>query len=261
MNWWTHFFGLSIDSKQLEPEEAREQTIPIVPRAGKKKIEIAVRDFLTVWLVEQNPVDALAYIARRAHHCMELKFGEQDQPYDYGMAPLQMGLRMKAVNETLGFVENLADVVTGIRLVREGLSVIEQRHHQEFVLYGVPDHLAARFDCANRLRVGVPPEEPSRPQRKFDYYGTAFYLHRKHTRGETVLLLWAKEQGYWRIVSYEVDPGASEEGVSAPDLRPPEQSTTVVRQPGDPELIAAVDRFYEEWLVKKVKQPFFCNFL
>lgn len=261
VDWWKDFFGLPLGEDQEEPEEDLKEKVPAVPRAGKEKIEIAARDFLTLWLSEQKPTEALAYFSDRAYHCMELKYGQEDEPFDFGMAPLQMWMGMKGVNQTLGRVDNLAEVVKGVRFARPELSVIEQPFHGEFVLYGIPDHVAARFDCANRLRVGIPPEKPSKPQRKFNYFATIFYLQEGDTKGATLVLMWAKEQDYWRIVSYEVDPGASEERTNAPDLRPIEAGTTVRRQSGDPEVIAAVDRLYETWLVKKDYKAAFNTFL
>ena len=50
----------------------------------------------------------------------------------------------------------------------------------------------------------------------FDYFGSTFYLKGPQGRGATLALLWAKEQGYWKIVSYEVEPEeATDQGLDA----------------------------------------------
>ena len=36
------------------------------------------------------------------------------------------------------------------------LKVVQQPHHAQFVIYSVPDDIAASFDCESRLTIGAP---------------------------------------------------------------------------------------------------------
>ena len=148
-----------------------------------------------------------------------------------------MILGLKAVNDELGKVDRLEDVVTGVRLTNPALTLVRQKHHAEFVLYGVQEDLAAAFDCANLNKIGKPPEMKRAPRgasfEDFDYFTTTFFLERPKRRGETIALLWTKEGGHWKIVSYEVEPlGASDED-NMPDIRPAVETPEMERVSGE----------------------------
>jgi hypothetical protein len=123
------------------------------------------------------------------------------------------------------------------------------------VLYGATNEAAARFDCANRTKIGQVPE-PRRvrigaPFEDFDYFASAFHVQLPKRGGYTLGLLWFKEKGFWRIVSYEVEPHAKAGGETTPDIRPTQELAEIPRVAGDPELIQAVDAFAEAWLIEK----------
>jgi hypothetical protein len=85
-----------------------------------------------------------------------------------------------------------------------------------------------------------------------DYFGSIFYLKGAKGKGATVALLWAKENKYWKIVSYEVEPEG--EDLNVPDLRSTEAETAgpaVERIEGDPSFTKAARSFLTSWMVEK----------
>ena len=226
---------------------------PLFPR---KTIDVAVHDFLSSWLVEGKPNLAAAYMSERTYSCIALEKGDEES-FDYGMAPFELMMGLQAVNDELGKVESLEDVVVGVRLTDPKLTVVRQKHHPQFVLYGVPDDVAASFDCASRTRIGEPMEPRNKSSYKdiedFEYFGSTFYLKSTRGKGATLALLWTKEKGYWKIVSYEVEPEAATDDGGMPDVRTasatPEPEPE--RKSGDPTLITATEQFLEAWLIEK----------
>ena len=105
---------------------------------------------LTAWLIEQNVAEAIAYISERAYPCIELD-GEEQVPVDRGMAPFMLMAGMSEVNQTLGKRDTLDGLTLGVRLTDPALKVVQQPYHAQFVLYSIPDDVAASFDCASRL--------------------------------------------------------------------------------------------------------------
>jgi len=239
-DWWRGLFGLPI---RVSEDDVTQELIPQQPPAGKLKFQAAVHDFLNLWLVEGAVNVALSYISDRAYECLQL---EQEAPLDRGMAPIILGKGMAAVHDALGKVSSLEDATVGVRLNHPELKVVENQHHAQFVLYDVPTDVAASFQCINRTKA-VAQTSAKADRRYGEYYGSIFYIGGP-VRGETVALLWVKERGYWKIISYETE--VEGEDPNLPDLRPTE-TVEVKRTEGDPRLISVAEDFHRTWLIDK----------
>jgi hypothetical protein len=155
---------------------------------------------------------------------------------------------MKRVNKTLGSVAALTDVAKGIRMFDPELRVVEQPHHEAFVLYDVPESRALKFECAYR---GLPDSEvPQGSKTKYgDYYGTVFHISAPGRPGSTLALLWAKENGNWKVISWESEPETDQSDV--PDLRTEVAAGANPRVQGKPEQIKAARDFLDAWFIEK----------
>ena len=188
-----------------------------------------VPDFLQAWLVEGNVVAAMGYVSERSYACLA-----QDSPdpsaFDRGLAPVQILVNLKAAHDALGKHDSLEGLTIGVPLTIPGLRAVPQPHQAQFALYDVPDDIAARFDCASRLTPGA----PTKGSRAYgQHFGAVFRI--AGTRKDTsVALLWAKEDGYWKIVSWQTAPKPDE--TPAPPA-PPEPK--VVRITADLTLVHA----------------------
>jgi len=240
-NWWRSFFGASLDRAPDAKDTKAAFALPKVPRAGKKSINVMVPDFLQAWLVEGNVVAAMGYVSERSYACLA-----QDMPdpsaFDRGLAPVQIMVNLKAAHDALGKHDSLEGVALGVPLPIPGLRAVSQPHQAQFALYDIPDDLADRFDCASRLTPGAPTK---RPRAYGQHFGSTFRI--AGARNDTsIALLWAKEDGYWKIVSWYVAPKPDETPVAP---APPEP--TVVRIKADPVLVQAAQDFVDTWLIRK----------
>jgi hypothetical protein len=76
--------------------------------------------------------------------------------------------------------------------------------------------------------------------------GSAFRIKAPRNRNSgSLLLLWRKEQGYWKIVSQQLDPGLAEED-SVPDssLRSSKPQAAPTDTNGDRAIIRTTQRFF-----------------
>jgi hypothetical protein len=244
-DWWVNWFALPFVRKEMLDDADRNEIIPATPPKGRAKVEEAAFDFFHSWIVEQNPEIAMSYVSDRVFKCMELETGE---PLDVGMAPFQMLVGLRKVNEGLGSVMNLTDVMTGVRISDPELRVVEQPHHGSFVLYDAAESKAVAFDCANR---GLPENEvPKGSKTRFGkYFGTVHYIRGPEGQGETVGLLWAKEDKSWKIIAYEAEPAADDSDI--PDLRPAIAAGEITRVNGKPKQIEAAKGFLNSWFIDK----------
>jgi hypothetical protein len=240
-NWWRSFFGVRQERLADASETAGRPTLPRTPRAGNKTIDVMVNDFLTAWLIEGDVIAAMGYVSERAYACLA-QDSENPSDFDRGMAPLQLMVNLKAAHDSLGQRSSLDGLVVGTRLTRPGLRVMQQPHHAQFVVYAVPDDIATAFDCESRLTPG----DPKNIKRAYgNYFGATFYVAGR--RDVPVAFLWGKENGYWKLVSWQT--GATDDG-STP--RPnPVVEPKIVRISADTSFVQAARGFLESWLIRK----------
>jgi len=244
-NWWESWIGLPFIRGDSYGEEEDETAIPLESRKGRGKIEEAVQDFLHAWLVEETPELAMAYVSPSTFQCIRYEEGEE---LDTGMAPFRMLAGMRRANQMIGEIASLGEVTTGIRFANTRTRAVEQPYHQQFVLYDIAESLALEFQCGNR---GLAADEmPDGSDTRFGkYFGAVLHLQAQEVRGETLALLWEKQKGAWKLISFEIEPGEDQAGV--PDMRTPVAAGTAVRVSGDENLIEAAKGFLTAWFVDR----------
>ncbi len=243
-NWWHSFFGVRVEQSSQENEAG---IVPGKPRAGNKNIDSMMHDFLTAWLLDGDLPGALSYVSDRAYACLA-EDGDDPMTFDRGMAPIELALRLKASHEALGKRESLEGLVIPVRLPNLALTLVRHSYRSQFVIYSVPDDIAARFDCESRLALGDPTKIP---RAYGNYFGATFYIKSQKENGKdyTMALLWARENSYWKIVSWQSEPQESDDTPAPPDLGATEVAS--VRVPAEPGLADAAKDFLESWLIRK----------
>ena len=242
-SWWRSFLGVSLRGRPADDVRTDQSfRIPTEPRIGARPIHEMTGDFLQAWMIEGNIPQAMAYMSDRAYTCLA---AEADDPsgFDRGMAPFELMGRLKAAHDSLGRHDSLQGLTIGVRLSRPGLRLVTQPNHAQYVVYSVRDDVAARFDCQQETK----PATGVNAGREYGtYHGTVFHV--AGTEDQTVALLWARENGYWKIVSWKTDAGDEPDRGPAPDDIP---TPAVVRVPTDLTLARAATSFLEDWLVRK----------
>jgi hypothetical protein len=241
-NWWRSFFGVGLQSPPDEPARATAMQFMKTPRAGNKEIQEMVRDFLTAWLIDGDQVAALSYVSEHAYTCLAQDKGDPSS-LDRGMAPFMLLNRLKAAHDALGPRTSLEGLTVGVRVSVPALRVVNQPYHAQFVLSEAPDDIAAKFDCE---RQQTPATSKPVPHAYGRYYASTFYISMPGGKDHTVVLLWAKEDGYWKIASWQADMVPDD---LPPLVSPPE--VTLVHVKGDAGQIRAVRDFLQSWLIRK----------
>ena len=246
-NWWRSVFGVRV-SNSPDPNTTRPET-PLVsptPRAGKKNIDVMVDDFLRAWLVDNDVLGAMSYISERAFACLA-QDGDERFAFDRGLAPFQLLQNLKASHDALGPHASLEGLVVGVRLTKPELRVVQQPHHAQFVVYSVPDDVAMKFDCESRLTLA---KKKNVSRTYGNYYGATFYLSGR--KDYSMALLWAKEDGAWKVVSWQTEPQDEEDATATAE--PPAAAsvaTARAKMKADPTLVSAAKDFLESWLIRK----------
>jgi hypothetical protein len=173
---------------------------------------------------------------------------EGAEQLDVALAPFLLLERMRVLNQAMGEVNRLEDVAVGVRLPEPRLRVIEQPFHSQFVLYDVPEDIALAFQCGRE-------DDPEALVKKDisqnygKYFGSVLRLTTPKGEGGTLALLWAREDKFWKIVSYKVEEQIRA-AAALPDMRPPLATSVAERVAGDPGFVAASYKLIETWLIQ-----------
>jgi hypothetical protein len=246
-DWWRNFFGLPATEQKEKPVAEKQPLLPTKPRAGQGKVQDAIQDFLTAWLMEKKPELAMAYMSRRSYACLPPE--EPGQPLDQGMAPIRILMNMAAANRALGKPARLADVVSGVPLNAAWLKPVKKHDPAMFSLYEFPKELGEVTDCAGGLQAATSRLSKSTKLNYGDFYVAGFRLSMPKFTGATIYTLWTKEAKNWKIVAFKREP-VEAPPAALPDLRPDEPAPAKPAMlPGDPVMINAAADFLNSWLL------------
>ena len=251
-DWWHNLFGLP--QKIDDTDASVEGEVPSVSRKGNGRLEYAVRDFLEAWLVEQKPELSAAYLSRRSFSCLEEYGPQAGREVNAGVAPYLAARDMAVTNRTLGKVASLQNAVQPASLDGPTLKLMKLSKANVFSLYQVTNAVAAEFECdPNNAYADF---DKSRISKKAGNYGSyflsAFRLKEPKGKSDAIILLWAKEGKYWKVVAWEIEPEEATPGFM-PDTRRRQAvavaTTAKAYSNIDPAFLHASHDFLHSWLV------------
>ena len=251
--WWQSIFGVPLKEADIKEEELQKERgdIPVFPRSGKGKPEEAMYDFLNSWLVEQDPKQAIAYMSQRADICINQVDSDENKPINPGLTRFYMLDRMRKANGSIGKPASLAEVAKSVPPKDPALKLIDQPHKAEFAFFETPDDIAFDFECGNRSSLGNAARK--KPERDYGkYFGASLQMNAGNAKGARLLILWTKESDYWKIVSWDVESDKIASN-KAPEMEVAPAATEIKTEPvkGDPDMIAAARKFFDEWFVQQ----------
>ena len=239
-NWWRGFLGVRQERASEALSPLASLVLPKIPRAGKATVEVMANDFLTAWLIEGDILAAMGYVSERSHACLA-RDSNEPSTFDYGLAPFQLMIALKSARDSLAPRTSLDGLVVGTPVVNPGLRLVNQPHHARFVTYRVTGEIATSFDCVSQLTLAASSEVMPVLG---THFATTFYIDGR--RDTPVALLWGRENGYWKIVSWKVGADDARTPPSAPT-----EDTKAVRINADSTLVQAARGFLESWLIRK----------
>ena len=161
-----------------------------------------------------------------------------------------MLISMTKTNEAIGPARSLGDVVEAVEMVGARVRPIAHAFSQEFTLYDVREDLAEQLKCGNRLD---PMQIDARALHSTSYgkYVGAVYRMKAGPRiGKTFATIWAKRDGYWRLVWY-TDDATVQVPQALRELRAPGVTPPPTHVDADPALVKAAADFHEQWFVRR----------
>ena len=198
--WWRGLFGSVPDerttSATLEDTGATEVPTPLPPDrprgAATANPQDAAQEFLTDWLIRHHVDEALDAASTDLFACVNIDNDRQNEAIAGDQA---RRILRDTMMFAIGELERVRDLTEAIEAVQAGASLPSALPHafeREFTLTRLtPEQATGQFlVCGN----------DTRPSSSGVYYATLFRFRRD---GSAVLgLLWAQEDGRWKLQSY-----------------------------------------------------------
>ena len=210
--WWQGLFGDLPETKKDESDLlARTPPEPATPLPPDRpagaviaEVQDAVQEFLTDWLVRRNYDEALTFVSDQGLACVQLEEDTQRQSLTPQQVRRQLRLNMQALSEQMGKFENLTQAIDAVCPWRRAFRVIEQPFSGDFCLVHAPDAFAKVFACQDRSDEALTRALDDPNPQYGNTYGALFRFKVQNDRGGVIGLMWTREQGAWRLVSWKV---------------------------------------------------------
>jgi hypothetical protein len=207
-NWWSEVFGAVRFGDQsdegagpLGGAPTRSPT-PVPPNraanASIPDIADAVQEFLTDWLIRRNYQEAASFFAPDVLRCVadSMDINPTSSPERLRQASLQ--LLERAANQW-GRPTSLTLAMNPVIPWSPAVDIVKQAFEQDFTIVEAPTELGALYECG-----ATPPKTfvaSSTPQYG-TYYGAVLQVVREGRPGGTIVFVWRRVNGEWRLVAY-----------------------------------------------------------
>jgi len=245
-SWWRGILGLQLLVKSSEVSDVPASEPAVHANA---KPEVAVHDFLKSWLQDQRPDLATSYFAESAFWCREIEGGK---PVDLGVAKFSVLMALRDVNTQIGKMAQVSDAIAGVRLSGPRVKLIPQSYDSEFTLYEIREDLAERMKCINQLDPSNLTEKALNSKSFGKYVASVFKFKLPAQEMETVAVLWAKQNDFWKLISYDIEPEFDK--YSVPDTTSAAEAASTATPgltyvAGDKDLVRSATDFLNKWFV------------
>ncbi len=198
--WWQDVFGQLNDPTEPDRDLLYADHLPVptpLPPdrplgAAPERIEDAVQEFLTDWLVRREYDQALDALSPQAYACLNLDDSAGDEALLADQSRQRLQEVMSYSVDQIGRKASLTDAIVAVLPRDPARTILDQPFSQEFMLTPVGDREAQQFLCGQSV---TRPENP-------EYHGAVFTF--RHEGGGALGLLWNREGGRWRLASYRL---------------------------------------------------------
>jgi hypothetical protein len=199
ITWWQDTFGrlseLSPTQQDLldfdRPDAPSAPLPPDRPSgATPERIEEAAQEFLTDWLVRRQYTQALEALSSRAYACLTVTDEARGSALDASGARRELQRLMAHAVDKMGPRTNLANAIAAFTPRDPKRVIVDHPFRREFLVTPLTEADARPYFC----------DKTTAPTGG-EHYGVVFQF--RTTGGGVLGLLWTRENGQWKLVSYQ----------------------------------------------------------
>jgi hypothetical protein len=199
--WWRAIFG-NLPGGQEGPQDtlaeaaAAEMPTPLPPDRPEgvriERLEDAVQEFLTDWLLRREIDEALTFLSDRPSACINVDDDAEYEALDARRTRSSLQETMRYAVEEIEKPLNLTDAIDAVAPLKPDRQTIAHAFDGEFSLGELSSDEASQYLCEQQQ--GLPPDRT--------YYGVLFRF--KQSDGGALGLMWTQEASEWKLVSFQI---------------------------------------------------------
>jgi len=212
IEWWRAIFKEEVEEEEEESKTSLlsyaddEEPIDLPPdreeRVDPAELHEAAQEFLTDWLVRHERKEARHFFANRMLACVDTDDDVEDEVLRAENASEALRNIMEAANDELEDRDNLTEAINAVETWDSSDRLIRHPYEGDFALVELANEDVDEFLC--RPFSGQTAGSTKLAGQEYGtYYATLFRFKVEGQEGAIFGLLWTKENGNWRIVSYE----------------------------------------------------------
>jgi hypothetical protein len=208
VDWWSDAFGRVTFADRHQTATGPFGTAPTRPptdlppdrpaNAAIPELADAVQEFLTDWLIRRNYRDAQAFFAPDVLTCVadSVEIDPQAPQDRLRRASLQL---LEQTAKDWGRPRSLTEAMKPVVPWAASVRIVKHRFDGDFTIVEAPAELGAQYEC------GASPSRTFRPTaapQYGTYYGALLQVVTEGRSGGTIVFVWRRVEGEWRLVAY-----------------------------------------------------------
>jgi hypothetical protein len=207
-NWWSDTFGAVRFGEHSDEGGgpfggAPTRTPTAVPpnrpvNASIPDVADAVQEFLTDWIIRRNYQEAASFLAPDVLRCVadSMEMNPKASPERLRQASLQ--LLERAANQW-GRPTSLSLAMNPVVPWSPAVHIVKHAFERDFTIVEAPTELGELYECG-----ATPPKTfvPSSTPQYGTYYGAVLQVVSEGRPGGTIVFVWRRVNGEWRLVAY-----------------------------------------------------------
>ena len=209
-NWWSDVFGGMRFGDQSDEGDGpfggapTRSPSPVPPNraatAPIPEVADATQELLTDWLIRRNYQEAASFFAPDVFRCVadSMDLDPKTSPERLRQASLRL---LEKTADEWGRPTSLGMAMNPVIPWSPAVRIVKHAFEQDFTVVEAPTELGEMYECG-----ATPPRNfvlSSTPQYG-TYYGAVLQVVHNGRPGGTLVLVWRRVDGAWRLVAYRV---------------------------------------------------------
>lgn len=206
VDWWeTDFPDLVAEFNRMEQAHLQQQNLPAKRNEnapGVEAVAATADEFFKTWLVDRNTAAAMSYLRQSLTFCSDMKESPEKRLLETRKKALFLET-LKAANKELKNAKTVESSIRAIAPVDPWIRAVDHVQRSAYTLAMITDGDYNHFVCTAADSELTAKDTDGRARQYGKHYVTKFQFILANGKGGILRLLWANDNGQWKIAAYD----------------------------------------------------------